>query len=78
MLQEIAWALGGVLKNSMGEFVAAKTVFSVSCYVAREVEAVVVREILNWLKELSVDGVEEEMNSQYVFNALICEVVRMG
>lgn len=62
---------GGVIRHSNGSFVAAKCGYLFGNFGAREVEALSVREILNWLKGLQFPYIVIEMDCLKVYNALV-------
>ncbi|XP_019166893.1 PREDICTED: uncharacterized protein LOC109162664 [Ipomoea nil] len=62
--------LGWVLRDDSGGFLAAKNVLVTGTYLVKEAEALCVREALSWLKATGLGGVDVEMDSQLVCNAI--------
>ncbi|KAH9670971.1 reverse transcriptase domain-containing protein [Citrus sinensis] len=62
--------LGCVIRNSEGEFLAARCVGRHGAFSAREAEALGIREALSWLKEYKLPCVIVEMDCLQVFQAL--------
>ena len=64
---------GVVIRNSEGEFIAARSDCLVGSFGARKAEALGVREVLSWLKGLPFLPIIVEMDSLQVFNALFVD-----
>ncbi|XXG86094.1 hypothetical protein AAC387_Pa11g1057 [Persea americana] len=61
---------GGVLRNSDGDFIAAKCDCNFGNFAARDAEALGVREVLCWIKSLQLSCIVVEMDCLQVFKAL--------
>lgn len=62
---------GGVVRHSNGSFVTAKYGCLLGKFNAREAEALVVRKILIWLKDMQFPHVIIEMDCLQVYNTLV-------
>ncbi|XP_031093123.1 uncharacterized protein LOC115997669 isoform X1 [Ipomoea triloba] len=65
-----ATGLGCILRNSFGEFVAARGQNWLGCYQPKLAEAISVREALKWLKERNFDNVIVETDALLVIQGL--------
>nr|GMC71359.1 uncharacterized protein LOC109155154 [Ipomoea batatas] len=65
-----ATGLGCILRNSRGEFVAARETKWYGCYQSKLAEAISIREALLWLKEMQFDRVLVETDALLVIQGL--------
>lgn len=61
---------GCVLRNDLGQFIAAKGAYWMGSFTSREAEAVAIRETLSWLKSHNFDNIHVETDSLQVVQGL--------
>ncbi|XP_019150378.1 PREDICTED: uncharacterized protein LOC109147197 [Ipomoea nil] len=61
---------GWVLRDDNGNFLAAKNMLMPGAFMVKEAKALCIREALSWLKGTCMGGVDVEIDSQIVFNAI--------